>query len=216
MGYREDLLAGAKRCLIEIGYGRTTARDIVAASGANLASIGYHYGSKEALLNAALLDALSDSGEEFRRAVENAKFDEAASPIERFEEVWGRIIENYTSRRHLWLASFEVFAQIDRVPDLKEAVADGLEEARGAMSQLFLQLLNEADRDLDDETLRALGSYFQALITGVMAQCLVDPERAPSAHDLVLALRAIFLLADGGKPVTRQRQPRRSRVTLAP
>ena len=34
------------------GLGKT-ARDIVAASGANLASIGYHFGSKEALLSAA-------------------------------------------------------------------------------------------------------------------------------------------------------------------
>ena len=35
MGHREDLLAGAVRCLREKGYGRTTARDIVAASGAS-------------------------------------------------------------------------------------------------------------------------------------------------------------------------------------
>ena len=41
MGHREDLLEGAKRCLYEKGYARTTARDIVAASGTNLASIGY-------------------------------------------------------------------------------------------------------------------------------------------------------------------------------
>jgi len=53
MGHREDLLAGAVRCLREKGYAHTTARDIVAASGTNLASIGYHYGSTKALLNAA-------------------------------------------------------------------------------------------------------------------------------------------------------------------
>src|SRR5690606_38768776 len=51
MGQRQDLLAGAKRCIAEKGYSRTTARDIPAASGANLAAIGYHFGSKEALLN---------------------------------------------------------------------------------------------------------------------------------------------------------------------
>ena len=57
MGHKDDLLDGAKRCLYEKGYARTTARDIVAASGTNLASIGYHYGSKENLLNAALMSA---------------------------------------------------------------------------------------------------------------------------------------------------------------
>ena len=42
MSHKEDLLAGAVACLREKGYAHTTARDIVAASGTNLASIGYH------------------------------------------------------------------------------------------------------------------------------------------------------------------------------
>src|SRR5215208_4195493 len=54
MGHREDLLTAARQCLEEKGYARTTARDLVAASGTNLGSIGYHFGSKEALLNAAI------------------------------------------------------------------------------------------------------------------------------------------------------------------
>jgi len=51
---RDQLLEGALLCLQTKGYARTTARDIAAASGANLASIGYHFGSKEGLLNAAV------------------------------------------------------------------------------------------------------------------------------------------------------------------
>ena len=69
VGHREDLLEGAIRCLYEKGYARTTARDIVAASGTNLGSIGYHYGSTEALLNAAMIDAIGDWGEEIGRAL---------------------------------------------------------------------------------------------------------------------------------------------------
>ncbi|GAA5003457.1 hypothetical protein GCM10025734_40840 [Kitasatospora paranensis] len=62
MGNREDLLAGAKRCLYEKGYGRTTARDIASAAGVSLAAIGYHYGSKEALLTQATIQALGEWG----------------------------------------------------------------------------------------------------------------------------------------------------------
>ncbi|MGH3648185.1 MAG: TetR/AcrR family transcriptional regulator, partial [Micromonosporaceae bacterium] len=51
MGNREALLEGAKRCFHEKGYARTTARDIAQASGVSLAAIGYHFGSKEALMN---------------------------------------------------------------------------------------------------------------------------------------------------------------------
>ena len=70
MGHREDLLAGARRCLEERGYARTTARDLVAASGTNLASIGYHFGSKEALLN----EAIAASFEEWARRVHELAF----------------------------------------------------------------------------------------------------------------------------------------------
>src|SRR3989442_906316 len=60
MGHREDLLTAARRLLEEKGYARTTARDLVAASGTNLASIGYHFGSKEALLNEAIGEAVAE------------------------------------------------------------------------------------------------------------------------------------------------------------
>ena len=82
MGHREDLLAGAVRCLREKGYAHTTARDIVAASGTNLASIGYHYGSTRALLNAAVLAAMDDFGAEMARAI--GEPDPGQSALERF------------------------------------------------------------------------------------------------------------------------------------
>ena len=53
--HREQLLEGAIECLRTKGYARTTARDIAAAAHANTASIGYHFGSKEALLNEAIV-----------------------------------------------------------------------------------------------------------------------------------------------------------------
>src|SRR5215472_17197961 len=49
-GNREDLLAGALECLKTKGWTRTTVRDIAAAAGVNHAAIGYHFGSREALL----------------------------------------------------------------------------------------------------------------------------------------------------------------------
>jgi AcrR family transcriptional regulator len=57
VGHRERLLEAAIACLEEKGYARTTSRDLVAASGTNLASIGYHFGSKEGLLNVAMVEA---------------------------------------------------------------------------------------------------------------------------------------------------------------
>ena len=57
------------RCLYEKGYARTTARDIASAAGVSLAAIGYRYGTKDDLLNAALYRALDEWSEDLRTAL---------------------------------------------------------------------------------------------------------------------------------------------------
>ena len=69
MGHREALLAGARRCLLQRGYARTTARDLVAESDTNLSSIGYHFGSKEALLNEAMQQCFDEYSEQIEQIV---------------------------------------------------------------------------------------------------------------------------------------------------
>ena len=133
MSHREDLLAGAVACLREKGYAHTTARDIVAASGTNLASIGYHYGSTRALLNAAVLKALDEFGEQMAQAMSAG--DEGATPLERFERFWARVIDSFRTSRPMWLATFDIFAVALRDPDVRAAVADGIEDARGFWAQ---------------------------------------------------------------------------------
>jgi AcrR family transcriptional regulator len=51
---REALLQAAQDALAEHGFAATTARTVAEASGANLRSIAYHYGSLHELLLAAL------------------------------------------------------------------------------------------------------------------------------------------------------------------
>src|SRR5215831_19906231 len=113
MGNREALLAGAKRCLYEKGYARTTARDIAAASGVSLAAIGYHFGSVEALLNAAMMQAIEEWGQEIGRTLAaDARITSAAPPLERFAAIWTAVIAALEAHRPLWVATFEVLAQI--------------------------------------------------------------------------------------------------------
>jgi AcrR family transcriptional regulator len=126
MGHREGLLDGAVRCLREKGYARTTARDIVAASGTNLASIGYHYGSTQALLNAAVVKSLDDFGAEMARAAVAAP---GGTTLERFERFWTDVIGSFRDNREVWLATFDIFSVAQRDPEVRAMVADGLERA---------------------------------------------------------------------------------------
>src|SRR6266513_66374 len=98
MGNREALLAGAKRCLREKGYARTTARDIATASGVSLAAIGYHFGSKDTLMNQALFEAIGEWGDELRAALDT-EVAPGASTLERFETTWTRLIDFFERHR---------------------------------------------------------------------------------------------------------------------
>jgi AcrR family transcriptional regulator len=191
MGNRQDLLAAAKRLLYEKGYARTTARDLTAASGVSLAAIGYHFGSKEALLNAARIEALGEWAEELGRTL-TAGPDPKMSPMARFEAIWAKVIESFAAHRPLWVASFEMLAQLDQAPEVRAAVANAQERARLGLAALFHHL----DPTLDQQKAWTVGSFYLALLSGVMAQWLIDPEHAPSGRDLAQALRTI--VADVG------------------
>src|SRR5438270_8901398 len=169
MSHRDDLLAGAVRCLREKGSARTTARDIVAASGTNLASIGYHSGSTEALLNAAVLRAMEDIGAETAQAMGfNAEAAVTEGPVERFERLWTHLIESFRVNSEVWAATVDVFSVTARNPDVRAAIADGLEDGRLLWARF---LYGETE---DTAELRAAGSLYQALISGVLVQWLVD------------------------------------------
>jgi AcrR family transcriptional regulator len=194
MGNREDLLAAAKRLLYEKGYARTTARDLAAASGVSLAAIGYHFGSKEALLNAARIQALGEWWEELGRTLA-ADADPEASPMERFEAIWTKVVESFATHRPLWVATFELLAQLDHAPEVRTAVAEAQEQARMGLAGLFHHL----DPALDEQKAWAVGSFYLALLPGVMAQWLIDPEHAPSGHDLTQALQTIVADVSSGQ-----------------
>ena len=182
MGNREELLAGAKRCLRSNGFARTTARDIAAASGVSLAAIGYHFGSKEALLTQALVEATGEWVDEFGRILAS-DLDPRATPMERFEQTWAQLLESFSAHRQLWAANFEVSPYIDAMPQVRQVMATAQQQARLGLARLFLGVTG------DQRSAQDAGAFYYALLAGVMIQWLVDPDKAPSAADLVHGLQ---------------------------
>jgi AcrR family transcriptional regulator len=199
MGHREDLLEGAKRCLLEKGFARTTARDIVAASGTNLASIGYHYGSKDALLTAAYLDAIEEWGEEFSVALAaDGGAGRPAGPMEQFEAAWTRVIELFPAYQRLWALNSEIVAQADRLPEVRQALAKAQsEEGWPGLVSMFHGV---DESEVDVQTAASVGKFYGALLNGVMAMWLFDPQSAPSGRDLAEGMRIIVERMSGPRP----------------
>ena len=187
MGNREALLAGAKRCLIEKGYARTTARDIAAASGVSLAAIGYHFGSKEALMNQAIYEFVGEWGEEVQRAL-SAEGELAAEPLERFETIMGRTIESFGGpARGMWAAQLELMGPMGQNEELRTFLAGVQRVAAMGLAELFLGI----DPEQDPEAARKAGSVLHALFIGVIVKWFMDPKQALSARELTEGLRII-------------------------
>ncbi|MEU1626923.1 TetR/AcrR family transcriptional regulator [Streptomyces sp. NPDC020096] len=193
MGNREDLLAGAKRCLREKGYARTTVRDIAsAAGGVSMAAIGYHFGSREALLNAALIEGMDEWGAEVRGALAEAT-DPDATPVERYAATWTEMVNSIAGQRQLWLASVEALLQAEHAPEIRAGLAQGQQEGRRGMAA-WIRGVDESA--VTDTTARTLGSVQMALLSGVMMQWLTDPEHAPTGREVVAGLRELAARLD--------------------
>lgn len=186
MSQREDLLAGAKRCLVEKGYRRTTARDIATASGAHLASIGYHFGSKDRLMNTAVLELSGEWGDRLEQRMRAAS---PSGPAQRLELLVQAVVESGPEERDLMVAGLYAYAEVQFDEQMRAELAAQMRAARTAMAAIVLGV---PDSEADDERGQALGAAVYALLTGHLVQALADPDALPPAGLVLASLGAIL------------------------
>jgi AcrR family transcriptional regulator len=190
MGHREDLLEGAKRCLLEKGFARTTARDIVKASGTNLASIGYHYGSKDSLLAQAYIELVEGMSFEIGAGISGAP-----GSLERFREVWSNVVDSMREPGSVWRLSVEIIAMGDQLPEVRDQLSRAQREAGRGMVAL---LMGVPEEEVSDETVDTLGQFYLTLMTGLISQWTFDPKTAPDGAALAAGLRQVMEAAGAG------------------
>ncbi|MDR8408169.1 TetR family transcriptional regulator [Nonomuraea sp. 3-1Str] len=193
-GYRERLLAAAVSCLRDKGYARTTARDLVAASGTNLASIGYHFGGKDALLNEAIIGCF----EQWTDRVEEAIFGaEAGTPREVLERAMVALVDVFEELRPQLVVCVEGYPAALREGALREKLAGAYARARQAGVDMLRRAgaagaATPAGSPVPPEV---LVSVLIAVSDGLMLQWLLDPESTPDARQVVDALAALSAFA---------------------
>ncbi|MFJ9040223.1 TetR/AcrR family transcriptional regulator [Streptomyces sp. NPDC102406] len=186
MGHREDLLEGAKRCLLEKGFVRTTARDIVRESGTNLASIGYHYGSKDALLAQAYVALAEGAAQAWG---EPRELPGAPGSLERFHGVMAGLIDSLGKPGSIWHLSIELVTMGDKLPAVRADLAVAQREAgRG----LIGMIMGDEEPPADHPSVDTLGKFFSVLVLGLIAQHTFDQEYSPSADQLTEGLRQLM------------------------
>ena len=79
------LRAATEDLLLEQGQAATTLRDITERAGANVAAVGYHFGSKDALVSLVYGDALREVSEVQRRRLDELP---EGAPLEDLVRIW--------------------------------------------------------------------------------------------------------------------------------
>src|ERR1700740_2793639 len=189
--HREQLLQGAIECLRTKGYSRSTARDIAAAAGANLASIGYHFGSKEALLNEAILRSCDQWAERLGGAAFSGGAD---SPLEQMSASWVAMRESFDELRPVLVGLIEAVAQSAWADELREKLAAHYLASRERVAAMVRQSLGE-ELERDGVDPRVVASFLIAVCDGLVLQWLLDPAQAPSGEQLVSSLGAALARA---------------------
>ena len=184
MGNREALLESAKRCLLEKGYSKTTARDIAEAAGVSLAAIGYHYGSKESLLEQAFMAAME---EWFDGEKQVAQQKAPSGSIEEFRSFFAGVIGTFPEQKPLLRLNIEMGLEGINHPALGAFMTEAVQLGRQGLAHR----LGGLDPERDGELAQQVGAFYSVVMTGIVAQYLMDRERFPSADDLAEGLRYI-------------------------
>jgi AcrR family transcriptional regulator len=178
--HRTTLLEAARTLLRERTYGNITARDLVAASATNLGSIGYHFGSKEALLNEAIGLAFEEWADTIIRTIRIAP---GQGPLSLTDSL-GTVLDEYDSIRPYFHAYIEALARSARSPQLREQLAAHYNRQRDRIASL---LTDSVDDTINPTDARHLASVMIATVDGLLIQTFIDAHNAPTSHDLATA-----------------------------
>jgi AcrR family transcriptional regulator len=178
--HRTRLLQAARTLLGERTYGNITARDLVAASDTNLGSIGYHFGSKEALLNEAIGLALEEWTDAILRAT---RAEPGPGPLS-LTNLLRTVLDEYESIRPYYHAYIEALARSARSPELREQLAAHYNRQRDRVAGLLTDSLTDT---IDPTDARHLASVMIATVDGLLIQTFIDPANAPTGDDIAAA-----------------------------
>jgi AcrR family transcriptional regulator len=192
---RSKLLEGALRCLERLPPERITARAIAEESGANLASIAYHFDSKDNLVTEAAIQGLDRWLEEVAAGLGELASEDPAVRYRRAAEV----IED-SRQRHAGLARNYVaaLAKAQHEPRIRARLAQGFRDARPNVASLLGLGGDQAGQDA--------AGLILAQFHGLLYQVLLDPSLAIDGDRMQRAqTRLLRVMPSRGESVPRRR-----------
>jgi AcrR family transcriptional regulator len=187
-GTRDRLIRATQEAIRDVGLPATTAREIVGRASANLASIPYHFGTKDALVAEALV---AEARELVAPVLTLLARDRPAA--ERASEAVAMLNELFEASRQRVPVYLAALAAAPHTPDVRRGLGS-------LWADLRARLAEDIARQLEEGTLPhwvsppAMAAAILSLVNGVIVASVIDPDgpdhRAVAAQFLALLLAA--------------------------
>lgn len=189
-GSKDRLRRAALNCIAQRGYAATSSRDIARAAGANVASINYHFGSKEALVTEVLGECFGMWNQRVEEAFQAAA---GLAPHDQLAAILHAAIGSFAELRSSVHACVETYAPALRSDELRGRMAAGYAGVRESAVRLATKAMQDGGMPVPDN-LAAITSVLMAVCDGLMLQWIADPDGPPNAAETLDALGAFGAL----------------------
>lgn len=175
---RGALLEGALACLARMPVDQISARALAHESGANLASIGYHFGSKDGLMTAAVVEGLDRWLERIDERL--ASVNGTAQPAERFQQAVQAVDATRADHEGVARAFVVALARGHHDQEVSARLVEGFLHTRPRVALL----LGLGDDDAGTDA----GGLVHALFTGLLVQSLLSEDLVIDGDRIMAAL----------------------------
>lgn len=186
---REALLRAARKLLAERGYAGATVRELAAVAGTNIAAINYHFGSREKLLNQAIMELF----QEWAERVDEVEVDPDAEPLKQLAARALPTVQGIREMQPWFVIGLEAILQSRRSPELRRQLVEHY--ARHRQRAIDAMAKTPRGSELPPRFLEITASYMLAVIDGLQLQALLDPDAIPTGEELAAFYEALAAAA---------------------
>jgi AcrR family transcriptional regulator len=192
-GTRDQLIRATREAIRDVGMPATTAREIVGRASANLASIPYHFGTKDALVAEALV---AEAHELVAPVLTLLSGDRPAA--ERATEAVAMLSELFEASRPQVPVYLAALAAAPHAPGVRSGLGS-------LWADLRARLADDIARQVEEGRLpqwvspSAMAGAILSLVNGVIVASVIDPD-GPGHREMAAQFLALLLAAGVAGP----------------
>ncbi|HWB89992.1 MAG TPA: TetR/AcrR family transcriptional regulator [Acidimicrobiia bacterium] len=164
-----EIIRSAYRNMAKRGSHRMSLREVAEGAGVSKALVLYHFGTKEALLFAAMNWAVERTAERIRQGLQ-----ESDAAADRITALIDAIFIDPEANRDFYLFYLDVIEHAGRVPSFGALSSMLVEIINGLYSEVIEDGVEKGDFQVDDVAVAA--RHMRALIEGTFLQWIQTPD----------------------------------------